>query len=322
MDDAAPTDPLSDVLRLVRVEGALFSRAACARPWGVSTRGASGGIFHVVLRGQGLATALDSEGHALSSASFGAGDLLVLPHGHAHLLVDAPGSAATWIRDLPVAPGEDGLPVVRAGMGEPFDTELLCGTLRFGEEGRALLLPHLPPLLHTPAQGALGGWLDATVRQLADEVRRREPGGELVIARLAEILFVQAVRAWTRRPTGVGPGWVQALGDPALARALALLHGAPAHPWSVEDLARRAGLSRSVFYDRFTERVGEPPAAYLLRWRMTVARQALRDPRLPIALVAQRVGYGSEAAFNRAFKRAVGVPPAAWRRGAQAAPPD
>lgn len=284
----------------------------------MATRGAAGGIFHVVLRGRGVATALDGDGGILARATFAAGDLLVFPHGHAHTLVDPPGSTATPITDLPVSPGDDGLPVVWAGVGQAVETEVLCGTLRFGGEAGALLLPHLPPLLHTASQGALGGWLDATVRQLAEEVRRAEPGAELVVARLAEILFVQAVRSWIRGADGVGPGWVHALADPALARALALLHGSPGQSWSVAHLARRAGLSRSVFYDRFTDRVGEPPAAYLLRWRMTLARQALRDPRLPIAVVAERVGYGSEAAFNRAFKREVGVPPAAWRR---AAPP-
>lgn len=308
-------DPLSDVLRLVRVEGALFSRAEGAPPWGVQTRGAPGGIFHVVLRGAGHARALDGE-RTLARADFRAGDLLVFPHGHAHALTDAPATATTWIRALPTHPGDDGLPVVRAGEGAP-DTEILCGTLRFGEEARGVLLPHLPPLLHAPG-AAVGGLVDGMVRQLAAEVRERAPGSELVVARLAEILFVQAVRAWVARPEGAGPGWVRALGDPALARALALLHGAPERAWSVDLLAKKAGLSRTVFFERFTATVGEPPAAYLLRWRMTVARRALSDPRARVEEVAAKVGYGSEAAFNRAFKRVVGVPPGAWRRAAAA----
>lgn len=305
------SDPLTDVLRMVRVEGALFSRAACAAPFGVHTRGAADGIFHVVLRGRLHARALSEDGRTLVSVDATAGDLLVFPHGHAHALTDAPGTATTWIRALPAAPGDDGLPVVRAGEGEP-GTEILCGTLRFGGEARQLLLPHLPPLLHATAAG--GGWIDATVRQLADEVRRRSPGSELVIARLAEVLFIQAVRRWALTATNAEPGWLRALADPQMARALALLHGAPERAWSVDHLARRAGLSRTAFYDRFSSVVGEPPAAYLLRWRMILARRALLDPAAAIPDVAARVGYGSEAAFNRAFKRVMGVPPGVWRR--------
>jgi AraC-like DNA-binding protein len=312
MDDERLSDPLSDVLRHVRVEGALFSRAEGTCPWGVHTRGAPGGIFHVVLRGSGVATALDGD-VPLVTEPFSAGDLLVFPHGHAHALRDAPATTTTWIRALPSRAGEDGLPVVSAG-GGGADCEILCGTLRFGQDARELLLPQLPPLLHARGQ-ALGGWLDATVRQLAHEVARRAPGCDVVIARLAEILFVQAVRAWVTTEQAAAPGWVRALQDPALARALALLHGAPERAWSIDHLARRAGLSRTVFYDRFAGAVGEPPAAYLLRWRMTLARRALEDPRAAIPEVATRVGYGSEAAFNRAFRRFVGVPPGAWRRG-------
>lgn len=310
--DPVPTaDPLSDVLRLVRVEATLFSRAEGRRPWGVSTRGASGGIFHVVLRGSGGVQVV-REDHVVSSSAFEAGDLLVLPHGDAHELRDAPSSPAPWIRGLPSRPGEDGLPVVSAGGGSE-DAEILCGTLRFGEDARDLLLPQLPPLLIARG-GALGGWLDAAVRQVADEVSRRAPGADLVVARLGEILFIQAVRAWVAEAPVEAPGWLRALSDPPLARVLSLIHGAPERPWSIDHLARRAGLSRTVLYDRFSAAVGEPPAAYLLRWRMTLARRALLDPRAAIPEVAARVGYGSEAAFNRAFRRVVGLPPGAWRR--------
>lgn len=304
-------DPLTEVLRVARVEGALFSRAEGRCPWGVHTRGARAGIFHVVLRGQGHARALE-RGRAVLSRAFSEGDLLLFPHGHAHALSDVEAGDTAWISELPTRPGDDGLPVVTAG-GGGGDLELLCGTLRFDDEASRVLLPYLPALMHARG-GALGGWVDATVRQLAHEAQRGAPGSGLVVARLAEVLFVQAVRAWVASPEGGGPGWVRALGDPSLARALALLHGAPEQPWSVDHLAKRAGLSRTVFYDRFTAAVGEAPAAYLARWRMTLARRALRDPGASIPEVAARVGYGSEAAFNRAFKRVVGAPPGAWRR--------
>lgn len=315
MDDEPQLDPLTDVLRLVHVSGALFSRAQGFCPWGVHTRGGSSGIFHVFLRGEGTVRvyAPTTRISPLATMPFCAGDVLVLPHGHPHALSDAPDGTTTWIRELPRAEGP--LPVVFAGHahGAP-DTEILCGTLDFAGDTQSLL-PHLPPVMRA-CGGATARWLEASVSQLADEVDRRDPGSELIISKLAEILFIQAVRAWVASPSSAGPGWLRALADPPLARALALLHGAPEKAWSIDHLARRAGLSRSLFYDRFSEVVGEPPAAYLLRWRMTLARRALRDPKVSIPEVATRVGYGSEAAFNRAFKRVVGVPPGAWRRAA------
>lgn len=313
-DSGVMLDPLTEVLRVARVEAALFSRAEGRAPWGVHTHGARDGIFHVVLHGQGHARALQGA-RTLAARDFGEGDLLIFPHGHAHALSDARATPTRWIAELPSRPGDDGLPVVQLGGGAE-ELSILCGTLRFDAEAAGALLPYLPAMLHARGD-SLGGWVDATVRQLAHEAQRGGPGSGLVVARLAEILFVQAVRAWVAAPEQGASGWVRALGDPSLARALSLLHGAPEQPWSMERLARRAGMSRTGLYDRFTATVGEAPAAYLARWRMTLARRALRDPRASIPEVAARVGYGSEAAFNRAFKRVVGAPPGEWRRREQ-----
>lgn len=314
MDTEPLADPLTDVLQLLRVSGAFFSRAHGHCPWGVHTRGGSSGIFHVFLRGAGTLRvfAPGTTAHPVATLAFHPGDVLVLPHGHPHALADTREGATRWIRELPRT--EAALPIVTSGhpLGVP-DAEILCGTIDFAGDTQSLL-PHLPPVMKV-AGGPTAVWLDASVAQLAREVELGEPGAALVISRLAEVLFVQAVRGWINSRADTGSGWLAALGDPCLARALALLHGSPEKAWSVDHLARKAGLSRSSFYDRFTGVVGEPPGAYLTRWRMTLARRALRDTGASIHEVAARYGYGSEAAFNRAFKRVVGVPPGAWRRG-------
>ncbi len=303
-------DGLSELLAVVRVEGSLFSRAELTAPWGVSPRGAAAGVFHAVVAGSGF---LEVDGEPVRA--FRSGDLLVMPHGHPHVLRDGPASAVRHISAWPTEPGPDGLPCLGGG-GGGAPTSLLCGTFALDPEGRDLLLPLLPPVIHV--QGATG-WLDATLRLMADELRAQRPGSAVLIARLADLLFVHVLRAWIEQSAGRGSGWLGALTDARLGRAIGRIHGEPAHPWTVAGLAREAGMSRSAFFSRFTEAVGEPPAAYLTRWRMTVARSRLRRSDTGLAAVAEEVGYGSEAAFSRAFKRHMGLSPSAWRRGARAA---
>ncbi|MCP4870911.1 MAG: AraC family transcriptional regulator [Proteobacteria bacterium] len=298
-------------MSIVRVEGSLFSRAEMTAPWGVSTRGAGDGIFHAVVAGAGQ---LEVEGEP--TRSFRAGDLLVMPHGAAHVLRDASGSPVRHISQWPSEREDDGLPCLRGG-GPGAPTSLLCGTFRFDAEGRTSLLPSLPAVIHVSG-GQATGWLDSTLRHLADELASGRPGGAVLAARLADLLFVGVLRAWIEEADDA-TGWLAALGDPQLSRALGAIHGDAARSWTVAELAREAGMSRSGFFARFSERVGEPPAAYLTRWRMTVARAQLRRTSDPLIEVAERVGYGSEAAFSRAFKRSVGVPPATWRRAVRAA---
>lgn len=293
-------DALSTVLQAARVEAAFFSRAVGCAPWGVETRGSSSGIFHVVVRGEATLR-VGGEEHRV-----GAGELVVMPGGAPHTLTDPPGAKATWIGALPRR--EEGLPTVVAGAetGEST-TEILCGTLRFGPLGRELVVAQLPPVLHARG-GALRGW----VRVLAEELGDRPPGADAVANCLGQLLFLLALREWLE--TARAPGWLAGLTHPEIGRALALVQAAPAEDWPVERLARRCGLSRSTFCERFTEVVGEPPAAWVTRWRMVVARELLADPVRTIPEVAAAVGYASEAAFHRAFKRAVGAPPARWRR--------
>lgn len=303
-------DALSEFLSTVRVEGSLFSRAELGAPWGVSTRGGDGsGIFHAVVAGGGQ---LLVEGEP--DRQFRAGDLLVMPHGHAHVLRTEPGAPVRHISEYPSEREDDGLPCLRGG-GPGAPTSLLCGTFRFDAEGRSALLPLLPPVIHVQGgTGATAAWLDGTLRQLADELAANRPGSAVLVARLADLLFVHVIRSWVEQGPDTSAGWLGALRDPRLARAVARIHGEAAEPWTVEKLAREAGMSRSAFFSLFNEVVGEPPAAYLTRWRMTLARKRLRRTRAGMAEVAEAVGYGSEAAFSRAFKRHVGQSPSAWRR--------
>lgn len=304
------TDALSRILRSARVAGSLFSRAELSAPWGVHTLGSQDAIFHAVIRGSGWAAAEGEE-----PQPFRAGDLLVFPHGHPHTLRDVPGRPTRHIRKLPVAEGEDRLACVQVDGGGPR-TSILCGTFRLDPDARDFLLPLLPPLIHVRGDAPTAAWLDATLRLMADEVAAERPGSEVLIARLADILFVQTLRAWS---AAGATGWLGALQDPAIARALDFIHDQPDQRWTAAGLARRVGMSRSGFYARFTEQVGEPPSSYLTRWRMRMARAALRGGDDNLIEIAEQVGYGSEAAFCRAFKRHVGQSPGAWRRQTQLA---
>jgi len=295
-------DAVSDLLRVVTARASVFSTARAGGRWGVSTRGATGAIFHVVRTGSGVLT-VDGR-----TVPFGPGDLLLMPHGSPHVLADTPSTAPTWIGALPVETGPDGLPCVTAGTGA--DVSLVCGAMHLDPDSRELLLPHLPSLLHVHAGGPAAAWVDATLRWLGDGAGRE--GADLLLARVSDVLLVQILRAWLAE--GEAKGWLAALTDPLLSRSLHLLHQEPARDWSAELLARRVGVSRSALYASFAAGVGEPPAAYLTRWRMWLARRALRVPHTSVAEVGRSVGYASEAAFTRAFSRVVGSPPTVWRR--------
>ena len=318
-------DPLSLLLERSGVAGSVFCRAELTAPWSISTTGSGDpgagrpAIFHVIVRGAGFARVEPDradEGASPKEVSWRSGDVIMMPHGDPHIMSSHPSERPVPIASLPSRPSEDGLPCITHG-GDGPETSILCGTVRFSEEAEELLRPHLPPLLHLQcAQGPAAAWLDATLRLLGAEVSGALPGADTVIARLAEVLFVQALRAWIRDlPRGEG-GWLAALSDPNLSRVLGAIHEAPAEPWTVAMLARHAGLSRSVFYSRFTDVMGEPPATYLTRWRMHIARRALRRGD-SVAEIAEQTGYGSEAAFSRAFKRTVGDTPSAWRSARQ-----
>lgn len=342
-----PTEPptvdaLAQVLATVRLRSTAFARAALFAPWGVSTRGLDGGIFHAVVRGRCVAIpelAHQRGARASKDASrpieLGPGDVVLLPYGDPHVLADRPGRHAVPIRGRVRVPEGGGVGVLSLdGGGE--ETSLVCG--RFDVErpletsvaptakapiARAQTAPHpllglLPRVVHLRADDpALAPWLPPLVSALAFELDHHEPGSSTVITRLCDVLVVHAIRACVRDGS-TGEGWLGALRDRRIARALDLVHARPHEPWTAASLAEAVGMGRSAFFERFTALVREPPAQYVTRWRMHLAARSLRDGEASVAEVARRVGYDSEAAFSRAFKRLVGVSPGTVRRAVSA----
>jgi AraC-like DNA-binding protein len=209
--------------------------------------------------------------------------------------------------------------VLRHGSGGAA-TNMVCGAVRFEHPAAQHLVELLPSLINIQAwSGPQMDWVQSTLRLMAAEARQLQPGGETVITRLADILVIQAIRSWIAQDAAAQTGWLGALQDKQLGRALLLVHRDPAHPWTVALLAAEVAMSRSGFAVRFKEMVGESPMHYVTRWRMHVALTWLKEDNAPLSELARRLGYQSEAAFSRAFKRFIGVSPGAIRRQGDAA---
>jgi AraC-like DNA-binding protein len=316
------TDVLSDVLRAVRLTGAVYFDFDLTAPWvaeappsreiaGLVLPGSERVIeYHLIARG-------DAWGHVVGQPPIRLreGDLLVFPQGDAHVLSSAPGMRAA--PDLKFyARGSTPLPLAyEAGGGGPERSRIICGFFGFDERPYNPLLSALPPSIHLPAS-APGETLRPLAAMLEIAVRESErggPGTENVLSRLSELVFVEAVRRYLVELPETGRGWLAGLRDPVVGRALEELHGAPRRAWTVESLGRAVGVSRSVLAARFTEMVGHPPMHYLTLWRMQLASRLLHDGR-QVAEAADAVGYESEAAFSRTFKKIVGDAPTVWRR--------
>ncbi|MGY1735446.1 AraC family transcriptional regulator [Geodermatophilus sp. SYSU D00684] len=304
----APVDPLGGVLADLRIRGTFYCRAEATAPWGLEMPALAGCMsFHAVTQGSCLLE-VDGERHEL-----GVGDLALVPHGRGHLLRSGHGSPVAGRADLlPQRYLGDHYSVLRLdGGGSP--AAMVCGVVEPDRPGAAHLLGLLPPVLVVGGSDpARAGWLPLLLRVLADEAAVDRPGAEAVITRLADVVVVQAVRAWLDT-AATGPGWLRALRDPQVGRAVASLHREPGSAWTLTRLAREARMSRSSFAARFTELAGEPVMHYLARWRMHLATVALGQGAR-VGELAGDLGYESEAAFSRAYKRIVGVPPTAAAR--------
>jgi AraC-like DNA-binding protein len=322
-------DVLSDVLRAVRLTGAVYFDFDLSSPWVVEAppaRDIAGKVmpgaqrvieYHLVARGAGW-------GHAVGQTPIRLreGDLIVFPQGDPHVLSSAPGMRAApdmSAFDRPFTP----LPVVcELGGGGPERTRILCCFLGCDERPFNPLLAALPTVIHLSATGpqsTTAGWVGMLLTIAAREASAARPGGENVLARVSELMFVETIRRYIEALPPSGTGWLAGLRDPVVGQALAALHGEPSLAWTVEGLARVAGVSRSVLAERFAEMVGQPPMQYLALWRMQLASRLLLDGG-QVAAVADAVGYESEAAFSRAFKKLVGAAPGTWRKGATPAP--
>jgi len=320
-------DALSEVLKAVRLTSGIFLEAEFTSPWCLDSAAGEQdvahmlpnaehvSIFHLVTEGR-LRAKLPAAGPALELE---AGDLLMFPHGDGHLLgsdVQLPGVPARELAQT--APG-GGLAHIRHG-GGGARSRIVCGFMACDKRTCKPLLGALPRMLRVSlGDSPAAQWIEATLRKGALELQAPSAGSEVLLGRLAELVFVEGIREYVRSLPESQQGWLAGLRDPHVGRALALLHGDPARAWEVEALARETGLSRSALADRFVALLGEPPMQYLTGWRMALAAQALSTSNDSVARVSERVGYESEAAFNRAFKREFGTPPAAWRRAARLA---
>lgn len=311
---ATPSDVLSSVVGSLRLRSRVFCRSELAAPWGLALPPSDYAHFHVVERGGAWLRLKGAPPLALAG-----GDLVVVPHGTGHTLTDSPASRARPLAEMAAArPQAAGCAVLRSA-GGGAETQLVCGSFRFERPEAHPLLALLPPVIHLrPAQGEAAEWLAATLRLLAWETRAGRPGSEAIVSRLTDVIFVQALRAWVDGlPEGRG-GWLGALRDRQVGAALGHIHRTPEQAWTNASLAAAVGMSRSRFAARFSALVGEPPLTYLTRWRLETAAELLLGPGLGLAEVAARVGYASEAAFSKAFRRQFGAPPSAWRRRAAA----
>lgn len=314
-------DALSDVLRVLRFSGGVFLDAKFRAPWCIRSQVTSedcaagtaitAGLiaFHYVLDGSMQVRLGDDPPHHCV-----AGDLIVIARNEPHLVGSAldlqPLRAEALIRKA----GEQELAYIDFGTGAEVLTGFVCGYLASAVQAHPLL-ETLPGLLVTNMrQRACGEWVESSFRYAAHTHAMRQPGSQDLVARLSEMLFVEAVREHIDGMPAEATGWLAALRDPPLARALALLHGGLANAWTTEQLAAEALMSRSAFAERFVRTVGVPPMTYLTRWRMQIAAQRLHESPAPIARIAAEVGYESESTFTRAFTRELGVAPGAYRR--------
>ncbi|WNG51919.1 AraC family transcriptional regulator [Archangium minus] len=300
-------DPLGSILERIRIRGSVFGAAELGAPWGVQTPGLGDLTCYVLIRGVAHLELLDSPREQVSLSS---GDIVLVAAGRALALKDTRHSVAVPFERLRLA-AHQASGVLRWGGTGPRTT-LVCGRLEFDETGRELFGSALPALLHLPAEAGGAGLL-GVLSALASEVATPQPGSGPVLGRLAELLFIHALRVCIGRGTAEA-GWLRGLGHPSIARALAAVHQEPGAPWTVESLAARASMSRSTFAAEFHRTVGEPPLAYVTAWRMRHAARLLEQGGVSIKDIAASVGYGSDEAFSRAFKSWSGHPPGEYRR--------
>jgi AraC-like DNA-binding protein len=319
-------DPLSDVLRAVRLTGGVFLDARFTAPWSISSRlmaedtrafttaPAQIIAYHVVIKGR-LLIAVEGA----TAVEVAAGEIVMIPRNEAHRLASAPRLPPVDGRRLVVPSAEGGLAQIRHGGGGE-GTDIVCGFLA-SEEAYNPLIATLPRILKLDIRAATSrDWIEASVRFAARELTAGRLASSSVMSRLSELLFVEAVRNYAATLADGEAGWLKGLRDPHVGRALALIHQNIGTAWTAESLAREVALSRSAFMDRFASLVGVPPIRYLTVWRLQTAKLSLRESSKTIRQLAHAVGYASEEAFSRAFKREFGVSPAYWRDGKAESP--
>ena len=330
-------DTLSDLLRSVRLRGAVFFYVSLRDQWSAEAPPAKEIAeavmpgcehvmeYHMIAKGHGWATVA-----GLAPVKLSAGDIVMFPQGDRHVISSAPDLVpmpriAEWVfarrndpKPFPVAVRQG---IVSDGGRLPIDAAdaiVVCGFLGCDIRPFNPLVAALPRILHLPASHA-GGWVASVIDQAVIESHDRRPGGDAVLERLSEMMFVDAARRYLVSLPEDATGWLAGLRDRFVGKALALMHERPEHPWSVDALAHEVGLSRSTLHDRFVLYLGQPPIQYLASWRIQLGARLLRESNRNVATIALDVGYDSEASFSRAFKRMLGMPPAAWRKAQSSA---
>jgi AraC-like DNA-binding protein len=315
-------DALANVLKAARLSGGVFFRAEFSAPWCLGGSltpemcapfvGPAQHLvpYHYLVSGEILISVKDRPAQTLRS-----GDVVLFPRNDAHTMCSEPGLPPVPPASVVLAEGRERIGVVRYGGGGAAAT-FICGYLGCDHLIANPIMSTLPSMMllrveDTPA----ADWIRSTFQYAAHEAEAGRQGSAAVLAKLSELLFVEAVREHVQSLPEERTGWLAGLRDPGVSKALALMHGDIGHPWSVEELARQAGLSRSGLAERFTRLIGVSPMHYLMDWRLQVAGQMLRDTPDPLLRVAEKAGYESEAAFSRAFRKKFGQAPAAWRRG-------
>jgi AraC-like DNA-binding protein len=302
-------DPLGEALHFLRVTGSFYCRSELTAPWGLTMPDWPDCLwFHIVTAGR-----FHLEVDGVEPRVLQAGDLALVPHGQGHVLRSEPGAIAPDVLTLEHE-FQNRYAILRHGGGGAATT-VVCGAVRLDHPAAHHIIAVLPEVVHVePGGGRHAEWMQSTLRLIAAEAASLRPGGEAVLTRLSDILVIQALRGWIEHDPAAQRGWLGALRDPQIGRAISLIHRDPARDWTVASLASELAMSRSAFAARFTELVGEPAMRYVTRWRMQVARSWLVEEGATVGGVAGRLGYQSEAAFSRAFKRTVGVSPGAVAR--------
>lgn len=305
------TDPISEALHFLRMSGTFYCRSDFSAPWALSLPPMQNCLMlHVLTTGRCLLEVEGSSPHWLQ-----AGDLALVPHGEGHVLASAPGLPSSKLFELPRKLVSERYEILQLGGGGEPGT-MICGLFQFDHLAAQQLIALLPRVITIDAWASpQTEWIQSTLRMISAETKVMRPGGETVITRLADILVIHAIRSWIAKEGSAQTGWLGALQDPQLGRVISQIHRNPGHAWTLESLASEASMSRSAFAARFTELVGEPAMRYVTRWRMNTALARLKESKTPVAEVASSLGYESEAAFIRAFKRHTGMSPGAARRG-------
>jgi AraC-like DNA-binding protein len=320
-------DALSETLRVVRLVGAVFINARFTAPWCYQSPRADTAapvleptaervvIWHLITEGECFVEMPDG-----STTQLVAGDAVLFPQGDAHRMTSTPGLPPATGAKLDAVLARRPRQLAYGGGGAT--TRLVCGYLACDYKLAQMLLAGLPPVLRVNVRGSNAGqWLEASVRYALSEARSPRPGGEGVLSKLAEVLFIEVLRLYMNEQREGRTGWLAGVGDRVVGAALNALHKQPAHPWTLDELAREAGTSRSVLAERFQQLVGSSPIQYLTQWRMLLAANLLMRSNASLTRIAEDVGYRTDTAFSRAFRREYGTPPATWRRR-QAGPAD